>query len=205
LFLLFASAGVFHHAGIKIPYFAFFGHDSGRRVREAPFNMLLAMGLAAALCILVGLPLAGGFGYGWLYGMLPYPDVAAGYHPYTPGHILTQMQLLVLAILAFMLLKRFRLYPPERPGVILDTDWLYRKLGYGLASWLGAVWGKAGPALGALPGAVDRFHGDLDGCPSWLCLVALLYRHGLRTRRVFPGGATALFQSATAFALFTRA
>ena len=29
--LLFASAGVFHHSGIKIPYFAFFAHDSGRR------------------------------------------------------------------------------------------------------------------------------------------------------------------------------
>ena len=31
LMLLFASAGVFHHAGIKIPYFAFFHHDSGIR------------------------------------------------------------------------------------------------------------------------------------------------------------------------------
>ncbi|PPR22350.1 MAG: Na(+)/H(+) antiporter subunit A, partial [Alphaproteobacteria bacterium MarineAlpha10_Bin1] len=29
LLLLFASAGVFHHAGIKIPFFAFFAHDSG--------------------------------------------------------------------------------------------------------------------------------------------------------------------------------
>ncbi len=28
LALLFASAGVFHHAGIKIPFFAFFAHDS---------------------------------------------------------------------------------------------------------------------------------------------------------------------------------
>ena len=32
LVLLFASAGVFHHSGIKIPYFAFFAHDSGIRV-----------------------------------------------------------------------------------------------------------------------------------------------------------------------------
>ena len=43
----FASAGVFHHAGIKIPYFAFFGHDSGLRVPEAPRNMLLAMAIVA--------------------------------------------------------------------------------------------------------------------------------------------------------------
>ncbi len=147
LMLLFASAGVLEHSGIKIPYFAFFGHDSGKRVKEAPFNMLLAMGIAAAICILIGLPLAGGFGYGWLYSLLPYPEVAKGYQPYTTGHILTQMQLLVLAILAFMLLKRFALYPPEKPGTILDTDWLYRRLGYGMASWSGAVWLKAGPAM----------------------------------------------------------
>ena len=46
LCLLFASAGVFHHAGIKIPFFAFFAHDSGLRPKEAPINMLLAMGIS---------------------------------------------------------------------------------------------------------------------------------------------------------------
>ena len=40
LILMFASAGVFHHSGIKIPYFAFFAHDSGKRCKEAPLNML---------------------------------------------------------------------------------------------------------------------------------------------------------------------
>ncbi|MDP8931268.1 MAG: Na(+)/H(+) antiporter subunit D, partial [Actinomycetota bacterium] len=44
LLLLFASAGVFHQAGIKIPFFTFFAHDSGHRVREASVNMRLAMG-----------------------------------------------------------------------------------------------------------------------------------------------------------------
>ena len=39
LLLLFASAGVFHHSGIKIPFFAFFAHDSGKRPKEAPVNM----------------------------------------------------------------------------------------------------------------------------------------------------------------------
>ena len=48
--LLFASAGVFHHAGIKIPYFAFFHHDSGIRTSDPPKHMLAAMGIAAALC-----------------------------------------------------------------------------------------------------------------------------------------------------------
>jgi len=51
LVLLFASAGVFHHAGIKIPFFAFFARDAGIRTGEPPLNMLLAMALAAVLCV----------------------------------------------------------------------------------------------------------------------------------------------------------
>ncbi len=151
LMLLFASAGVLEHSGIKIPYFAFFGHDSGKRVKEAPFNMLLAMGMAAFLCIAVGLPaVVPGLGYQWLYSLLPYPIEAASYQPFTLDHILTQMQLLVLATFAFILLKRLSLYPAEKPGVILDTDWVYRKAGYGAASWLGTVWAKLGPATTAV-------------------------------------------------------
>lgn len=149
LMLLFASAGVLEHSGIKIPYFTFFGHDSGKRVKEAPFNMLLAMGLAAFICIAIGLPLVGGFGYAWLYSMLPYPETALAYKPFTVDHVVTQMQLLMLAVLAFMMLKRFGLYPPERPGTILDTDWLYRKPGFGMAKWSGTVWSKVGPVMTA--------------------------------------------------------
>ena len=92
LLLLFASAGVFHHAGIKIPYFAFFAHDSGIRTREPPLNMLLAMGLGALLCILIGVFPS------LLYGLLPW-DVH--YVPYTADHVLTQLQLLFFAALAF--------------------------------------------------------------------------------------------------------
>lgn len=148
LMLLFASAGVLEHSGIKIPYFAFFGHDSGRRVKEAPFNMLLAMGIAAFLCIAVGLPaIVPGLNHLWLYSLLPYPVEASSYEPFTLEHILTQMQLLTLAVLAFILLKQFNLYPPEKPGTILDTEWFYRKAGYGFVQWSGAVWGKMGPAM----------------------------------------------------------
>ena len=51
LALLFASAGVFHHAGIKIPFFAFFAHDSRYvdTAHEPPVNMLVAMTLGALL------------------------------------------------------------------------------------------------------------------------------------------------------------
>lgn len=119
LVLLFASAGVLEHAGIKIPYFAFFAHDSGKRVAEAPFNMLLAMALAAGLSIAIGVvPQI-------LYDLLPY---SVAYQAYTTDHVITQLQLLVFAVLAFVVLIRTGLYPAELRATHLDTDWLYRRL-----------------------------------------------------------------------------
>ena len=118
LALLFASAGVFHHSGIKIPYFAFFAHDSGIRVKEAPTNMLVAMFLAAFVCIFLGV-------YPWpLYAILPYP---VDFDPYTVAHVLTQSQLLFFSALAFVFLQLTKLYPPELPGVNIDSEWLYRR------------------------------------------------------------------------------
>jgi multicomponent Na+:H+ antiporter subunit D len=114
LVLLFASAGVFHHAGIKIPYFAFFAHDSGIRCQEAPGNMLTAMGITAALCIGIGVfPQA-------LYSLLPYN---AHYEPYTASHVVAQLQLLFFSALAFSLLMRTGIYPPELRSINLDSDW----------------------------------------------------------------------------------
>lgn len=120
LVLLFASAGVFHHSGIKIPYFAFFAwpHKPQKRCKEAPFNMLLAMGLASALCIGIGvLP-------GWLYAILPYQT---DFVPYTTAHVITQLQLLLFSALAFSWLMRTGLYPPELRSTVLDFDWFYRR------------------------------------------------------------------------------
>ena len=120
LILLFASAGVFHHSGIKIPYFAFFAHDSGKRCAEAPWNMLIAMGIAAAFCIGIGVypeP---------LYRILPFQ---VDFVPYTLTHVLTQLQLLLFSALAFAVLIRYGVYPPELRSTNLDVDWLYRRLG----------------------------------------------------------------------------
>lgn len=118
LMLLFASAGVFHHAGIKIPYFAFFAHDSGIRTTEPPTNMLIAMSIAAALCICIGVYPA------WLYNLLPF---ATNYNPYDLTHVLTQTQLLFFSALAFVWLNIQGLYPPELRSVNLDADWVYRR------------------------------------------------------------------------------
>ena len=119
LVLLFASAGVFHHAGIKIPYFAFFAHDAKLPAREPPVNMLLAMTIAAALCLAIGIyPQA-------LYSLLPHQ---VSYTPYDVTHVLTQLQLLFFSALAFVWLNLRHLYPPELPSVNLDADWIYRRL-----------------------------------------------------------------------------
>ncbi|WP_153557681.1 Na(+)/H(+) antiporter subunit D [Roseimaritima sediminicola] len=116
--LLIASAGVMEHSGIKIPFFAFFAHDSGKRPKEAPPHMLVAMALAAGLCVLLGVA------YPLLYRWLPYP---ADYHPYTAAHVVTQLQLLLFAALAFVFLMKTGLYPAEQRATNLDTDWVYRR------------------------------------------------------------------------------
>jgi len=131
LVLLFASAGVFHHAGIKIPYFAFFSHDSGIRCEEAPRNMLLAMAITAALCIGIGVfP-------GALYGILPF---AVAYEPYTASHVVAQLQLLIFSALAFSVLMRTGIYPPELRSVNIDSDWFYRKAGPAVARGVATAW-----------------------------------------------------------------
>lgn len=118
LLLLFASAAVFLHAGIKVPYFAFFAHDAGIRTTEPPRNMLLAMFLSALLCVAIGVYPSG------LYRLLPYDIV---YKPYDVTHVLAQTQLLLFSALAFVWLNKRGIYPPELRSVNLDVEWLYRR------------------------------------------------------------------------------
>lgn len=183
LILLFASAGVFHHAGIKIPYFAFFAHDSGIRCKEAPAHMLIAMALAASLCIGIGVfpdP---------LYAILPRP---VEYVPYTASHVLSQLQLLVFSALAFSVLIRTGVYPPEMRSVNLDFDWTYRRLGVTLASgataaitaFNAACAGLGRSAVRAVGGWLERHHGaegvlartwTTGGMALWVALLLAAY------------------------------
>ncbi len=156
--MLFASAGVVEHAGIKIPFFAFFAHDSGIRTREPPWNMLAAMGVAAFACLAIG----------WrpelLYGILPH---AVDYEPYTATHILTQLQLLAFAIGAVAAFHLWKIYPAEIPSVNLDADWVYRRAAARVVRFTGGAVGAAdaafrtavvGTVRGVLRGAF-RAHG----------------------------------------------
>ncbi|VEN75449.1 Na(+)/H(+) antiporter subunit D [Candidatus Desulfarcum epimagneticum] len=138
LMLQFASAGVIAHAGIKVPFFTFFGHDSGIRAKEPPLNMMIAMGIAAFLCVFIGV-----FPQ-FLYHILPYP---VDYVPYTSSHVVAQLQLLMFGIFAFYLLLKSGYYPSEIRAVNLDTDWFYRK---GAALVVGAATAVSSGIAGSL-------------------------------------------------------
>ena len=117
--LLFASAGVLHHSGIKIPFFAFFAHESKIKTKEAPINMIVAMVIASILCIAIGIfPSV-------FYQILPYE---ISYQPYDFSHVVGQLQLLMFAALAFICLWHFKIYPPELNSTVLNSDWIYRRM-----------------------------------------------------------------------------
>ena len=175
ILLLFASAGVFHHAGIKIPYFAFFAHDSGIRTREAPLNMRIAMAMAAILCIVIGCYPA------WLYSLLPYE---VGYVPYTGSHVLVQVQLLFFSALAFAFLNLVGLYPPELRSVNIDSEWVYRRLLPRLARRVDA-------AASALAAHVREQ--SARGLDRLIFLIAHQHRPGGVLARTWPTGVAALW------------
>ena len=130
LFMLFASAGVLEHAGIKIPFFSFFAHDSGIRAKEPPRNMLIAMSIGAVLCVLIGVFPA------QFYTLLPYE---MDYHPYDLRHVVTQLQLLAFGALGFITLVKSGVYPDEKRAIHVDAEWFYRKAG----PWLIGTVGRA--------------------------------------------------------------
>ena len=115
LLLSVSSVGTFLHTGLKLPYFTFFGKDSGLRAKDPPVNMIIAMGIASFLCILIGVyPDV-------LYKLLPF---AASYTPYTGEHVVWTIQILLFTALGFFLLLK---HLGGEPCIAIDTDWFYRK------------------------------------------------------------------------------
>jgi multicomponent Na+:H+ antiporter subunit D len=115
LMLTLASAGTFLHTGLKLPYYMFFGKASGKRGQEPPRNMLVAVGLAAVACVLIGVfP-------GLLYQYLPNP---VDFVPYTLRHVTSTLGMLSFTALGFFLLLK---HLDPVPTISLDTDWFYRR------------------------------------------------------------------------------
>lgn len=133
LVMLFGAVVVIDNVGLKIPVFGFFSKAQNSdnqpnevekpKIQEAPFHMLLAM------AVLAGLAFAIGIFPNEFFALLPY---AGDYHIYTASHVVTQLQLILFAVLIFALAVRYGLYPIAQKGVNLDFDWLYRKAGIGI-------------------------------------------------------------------------
>ena len=123
LMMTMASVGTFLSVGIKLPYFIWFGKDSGVQAKDAPWNMNLGMAIAAFMCFFMGVyP-------DYLYKMLPFP---VHYHPYTAYHLSETLQLMGFTGLGFFIMVK-KLKPA--PKMNLDLDWFYRK-GAGVFMWI---------------------------------------------------------------------
>lgn len=120
LLLTLASCGTFLSTTLKLPYAVFWGDDKALTTSDPPKNMQLGMGLAAFLCLGIGLFPA------LLYHRLPYP---VSYHPYTGEHLAGSFQLLLATALGFFLFLS-KLHP--HATVSLDFDRLYRGVGSAL-------------------------------------------------------------------------
>lgn len=115
LLLIMVSAGTFLSTTLKIPYFMFFSKDAKIEAKEPPLNMLIGMGIAAFLCIAMGVfP-------GSLYRVLPFP---VEFEPYTGDHVTTSLGILMFTALGFWVVLK-KLTPHD--VISLDTDWFYRE------------------------------------------------------------------------------
>lgn len=120
LLLSAGAVGVFL-ASLRFVWLVFFYRDSRLVATDPPANAQGAMVATAILC------LAPGCYPSLLYGLLPFP---VEYAAYTAEHVAAQLQLLLFATLAFLLLRR--LLKPT-PTINLDFDWFYRRFGRVLA------------------------------------------------------------------------
>jgi multicomponent Na+:H+ antiporter subunit D len=158
LLLLAAAALTVVHTAIRVPYHVFFARAEASARREAPLEMRFAMTATAALLLVVGF-LPGAF-----YALLPGN---ISYSPYSLGHIVTQLQLVIFAALGFAMLRRHKLDPQLRNATNIDADWLYRRLLPSIMSAFGSMishihfrtLARAQVRLNRFIAAVYRHHG----------------------------------------------
>jgi len=119
-----AAVGTFLHTGLKLPWNMWLqGRDEPSpeiRARlndsglNTPIHMLIAMGILAAICIVIGVyPKI-------LYDMLPNP---VEFVPFTTTRVFTSLQLFIFTFLGFWLLRKL---VRGHATYTLDTDWLVR-------------------------------------------------------------------------------
>jgi multicomponent Na+:H+ antiporter subunit D len=140
--LTLASVGTFLSVGLKLPVLAF-GQRAGAPppLRKVPAGMLVAMAGASALCVLLGVAPS------LLYRLMPSP---VDYAPYTAGHVVETLQLLVGTAIGFLVLRRSL---KRAATVTLDFDRVYAAIG----GWVGGRAAKTSAAAArALEGLAER-------------------------------------------------
>ena len=178
--LLMASSGTFLHTGLKVPYFIWFGKNQPKqevwaRAAEPPGNMLAAMVIASFLCIFIGCYTP------YLYKMLPYPEEALKYLPYSSYHVSETLQILLFTGLGFFLLIR-KLKPEAL--ISLDLDWFYRKGGRAF------LWLARKPVQ-----AVDTFVGELYRVAGLIPLMLTAALAGWFDNKIIDGAVDGLAYS----------
>jgi len=134
-----ASIGTFLSITLKMTYFIFFAKpDKEFAVNAIPKNMYWAMAISAFLNVIFGiLP-------GVLYQYLPF-DSGAVYHPYTIDHVTQYIEVLVAAMIPFML---YLSHMKPHDALSLDFDWFYRRPFASFVSGVSHVCCAARDALG---------------------------------------------------------
>jgi multicomponent Na+:H+ antiporter subunit D len=98
--------------------------------------------------------------------------------------VLAQLQLLMFSALAFSVLMRTGIYPPELRAVNLDFDWSYRMLGF-------TVVRRISEAISAFMGMLSR--GRSRALRGVIAVARRLYAPGAVFARTWPSGSTALW------------
>jgi multicomponent Na+:H+ antiporter subunit D len=113
-----SAVGTFVTVGLKLPYFAFWAKkDNDMELKPIPRNMYVAMAIAAALCLAMGVYPQ------MVYRILPLP---VSYAPFEAVKVLHALLLLGFTGLGFYFMRKVI---SPLPGRNLDFDVLYRFIG----------------------------------------------------------------------------
>lgn len=149
--------------------------------RAPVFSMLLAMTIAAFLCLMIGVAPA------WLYALTPPGPIV--FWPFTLSAVTMQVSALFGAAAAYMAVRAVGLAPGERAMRIMDVDALYRGPFAGIGRWTGVVmlrlygvWqtmsgagaGRIGRAFAAFARAGDRPYRDAWGGAAGFAAIVMV-------------------------------
>lgn len=124
------SAALFAALALRPTLAAYFPVARPRPFHESPYGMLLAIVLAAFLCLAVGLTPS------WLFELMP---TALGFDAFALDRLAPQFELLGATGVLYLTVRALGLAPRTTPIRLLDVDSLYRGPIAGAGRWTGVV------------------------------------------------------------------